>query len=54
MKEGTISPQLIYEEKKAIKLFLWLFNVIFFVWDVFYYYLMPYILRGKRIFTGMG
>ncbi|EKN66109.1 histidine kinase [Neobacillus bataviensis LMG 21833] len=42
MKEGTNSPKLIYEEKKAIKLFLWLFNVIFFLFDIFYFYIYPF------------
>ncbi|MFK9095150.1 ATP-binding protein [Bacillus salipaludis] len=41
MKESSNSPKLIFEEKKAIKLFLWLFNVIFFSFDIFYYYILP-------------
>ncbi|MFB5198390.1 ATP-binding protein [Neobacillus sp. KR4-4] len=42
MKEGIQTTKLIFEEKKASVLFLWLFNLIFFSWDIFYYYFRPY------------
>ncbi|WP_040206159.1 ATP-binding protein [Neobacillus jeddahensis] len=54
MKESSKSPKLIYEEKKAIKLFLWLFNIIFFSWEIFYYYIMPFISRGEIDFSRDG
>jgi len=54
MEESGNSPKLIFEEEKAIKLFLWLFNVIFFFWDIFYYYIMPYITRGVFDFQRDG
>ncbi|MFJ7725057.1 ATP-binding protein [Neobacillus sp. NPDC097160] len=50
MKESSNSPKLIFEEKKAIKLFLWLFNVIFFSFDIFYYYILP--LYSHKNFNG--
>ncbi|MEH7352073.1 ATP-binding protein [Neobacillus drentensis] len=40
MEESSNSPKLIYEEKKAIKLFLWLFYIFFLGYDLFYYYLL--------------
>jgi signal transduction histidine kinase len=42
MKDSNKSSKLIFEERKAIILFLWLFNLIFFSWDIFYYYCRPY------------
>ena len=54
MEESGNSPKLIFEEEKAIKLFLLLFNVIFFFWDIFYYYIMPYITRGVFDFQRDG
>lgn len=41
MKEGFRNQKLIFEEKKAIKLFLWLFYISFFSFDIFYYYIYP-------------
>ncbi len=46
MKTSNKNPKLISEEKKAIKLFIWLFNLIFFSWDIFYYFILPYTTRG--------
>jgi signal transduction histidine kinase len=41
MKESNNSPKLIYEEKKAIKLFLWLFYIFFITFDLFWYFILP-------------
>ncbi|MDR7002424.1 ATP-binding protein [Neobacillus niacini] len=41
MKEGYGNQKLIYEEKKAIKLFLWLFYITFFSYDIFYHFVYP-------------
>jgi signal transduction histidine kinase len=47
MKEGIRNPTLIFEEKKAIKLFLWLFNIIFLSYDLFYFYILPMYSHNK-------
>jgi signal transduction histidine kinase len=47
MKEGINNPKLVLEEKKAIKLFIWLFNVIFLTYDFFYYYVYPHSIHQK-------
>jgi len=47
MKKGTNNHRLFSEEKKAVILFLWLFNLLFYVWDVYYYYIRLYI--GGRV-----
>lgn len=49
MKEGIRNPTLIFEEKKAIKLFLWLFNIIFLSYDLFYFYILPMYSHNKTI-----
>jgi signal transduction histidine kinase len=42
------STKLILEEQKAIKLFLWLFYIMYFSFDVFYFYIYPtYAKSGK-------
>lgn len=48
MKEGIRNPTLIFEEKKAIKLFLWLFYTVFFSFEIFYYYISPLYSDNKR------
>lgn len=45
MKEGNKNPKLIFEEKKAIILFLWLFNFIYYSFEIFYFYLRPKIVK---------
>jgi signal transduction histidine kinase len=47
MKEGKRNPKLIFEETKAIKLFLWLFYTIFFAFDIFYFYISPKYFKDK-------
>jgi signal transduction histidine kinase len=54
MKESISSPKLIFEERKAIILFLWLFNLIFFSWDIFYYYISPYTKGEAVVFPRDG
>lgn len=41
MKEGIESNKLVFEEIKAVKLFLPLFYIIFLGYDFFYYYIFP-------------
>jgi signal transduction histidine kinase len=41
MKEGINKPKLIFEERKAIKLFLWLFYILYITFDVFWYLILP-------------
>ncbi|MEH7417837.1 ATP-binding protein [Neobacillus drentensis] len=43
MKKGSNNLRLFAEEKKAVILFLCLFNLLFYVWDVYYYYIRLYI-----------
>ncbi|MFX3624453.1 MAG: ATP-binding protein [Ectobacillus sp.] len=45
---------LVREEIKAIKLFLWLFYIIFFVYDIFYYFIYPQIGDVQRGFPTNG
>jgi signal transduction histidine kinase len=42
------STKLILEEKKAIKLFLWLFYIFLFTFDSFYFYVYPIYTKGKQ------
>jgi signal transduction histidine kinase len=42
-----LNRKLIIEEIKATKLFLWLFYIIFFLYELFYYFLIPMISKGK-------
>ncbi|MCM3765046.1 ATP-binding protein [Neobacillus niacini] len=41
MKEGKNSPKLIFEEKKAITLFLSLFYLFYFTYEIFWYFILP-------------
>jgi signal transduction histidine kinase len=57
MKEGIRNPTLIFEEKKAIILFQWLFYTIFFSFEIFYYYISPLYSNNKKesvLFGGLG
>jgi signal transduction histidine kinase len=58
MKEGNRNPKLIFEERKAIILFLWLFNLIFYSFEIFYIYLRPKIVKQVTPFdtdeVGLG
>ncbi|MHC0036142.1 ATP-binding protein [Pseudoneobacillus sp. C159] len=55
--ENNFNYKLINEEIKATKLFLWLFFIIFFIYELFYYFLIPLMSKGKieNIYTeGLG
>ncbi|CAH2716161.1 Adaptive-response sensory-kinase SasA [Neobacillus rhizosphaerae] len=55
MKVSSKSPKLIFEEKKAIKLFLWLFYIFFFSFDFLYYYILPLFSElGDKKFLQQG
>ena len=41
MNKSSTSPKLLYEEKKAIKIFLWLFYFFYITYEVIYYYIFP-------------
>lgn len=43
MKIGADNHRLFAEERKAVMLFLWLFNLLFYIWDVYYYYIRVFI-----------
>jgi signal transduction histidine kinase len=42
------STKLILEEKKAIKLFLWLFYSMYMIFDLYYYFVYPYLQHKKE------
>lgn len=46
MQEGLRNPKLIQEEKKAIKLFIWLFYILLILYEVFLYFLLPNTVGG--------
>jgi len=58
MKEGIQTTELIFEEKKASVLFLWLFNLLYYSFDIFYYWIRPKINKQVSIFdtdeVGLG
>ncbi|CRK81943.1 ATP-binding protein [Neobacillus massiliamazoniensis] len=57
MNEGIKSPKLVFEEKKAIKLFLWLFYIFYISFDLFYDILIPIYAKKETIGilnTGLG
>ncbi|WML57537.1 ATP-binding protein [Neobacillus sp. PS2-9] len=49
MKDYIKNPQLIVEEKKAVRLFLWLFYIVYFSFDLFTYYLFPNSLKNNKV-----
>jgi signal transduction histidine kinase len=48
MKEGINTVKLILEEKKAIKLFLWLFYIFYIAFDAFYLFIYPIYSKSKK------
>lgn len=55
MNDSNISPKLIFEEKKAIKLFLWLFYTCFITYDILWYFILPkYTEYGGSKFYNNG
>ncbi|MFP5107398.1 ATP-binding protein [Neobacillus sp. C211] len=51
MKEGINNPKLLFEERKAITLFLWLFYFMFYSFDIFYNYIRPHLNDQKSQFN---
>jgi signal transduction histidine kinase len=49
MKTDSTLDKLIIEEIKATKLFLWLFYIIFFAYDIFYYFILPLYVSDSAI-----
>jgi signal transduction histidine kinase len=45
--EGMNNPKLILEEKKAVRLFLWLFYIVFLAYDISYYFILAKPLGRK-------
>jgi signal transduction histidine kinase len=41
MKESIKNPKLLFEERKAIILFLWLFNLMYYAFDITYNFIRP-------------
>jgi signal transduction histidine kinase len=54
MRADTKGYQLIYEEVKAVKLFLITFYLIFYAYDFYYYFLLPKLTGGKMGFPEGG
>ncbi|MDP4083352.1 MAG: ATP-binding protein [Bacillota bacterium] len=49
MRDESGSSKLVLEEKKAIKLFLWLFYIFYFAFELVYYYLDPLFTKKGKI-----
>ena len=58
MKEGIKNPKLIFEERKAIILFLWLFNLMYYSFEYYGLFIKPKLSNGATRFdtseTGLG
>ncbi|MEH7303802.1 histidine kinase dimerization/phospho-acceptor domain-containing protein, partial [Neobacillus drentensis] len=58
MQDSIRNPKLIFEERKAIILFLWLFNLLYYSFEIFYYWIRPNINMRASIFdtdeVGLG
>jgi signal transduction histidine kinase len=55
MRESIMNPKLIVEEKKAIKLFLWLFYIFLYTYDIFWYFILPtYFHYGRTSYPKEG
>nr|WP_263323230.1 ATP-binding protein [Neobacillus sp. Marseille-Q6967] len=56
MKKHIMKPKLMYEEKKAVALFLWLFNIFFIGYELIYYFLLPDSQNGvlRKPEIGLG
>ncbi|MBV7506311.1 GHKL domain-containing protein [Bacillus sp. sid0103] len=58
MQDSIRNPKLIFEERKAIILFLWLFNLLYYSFEIFYYWIRPKINMRASIFdtdeVGLG
>lgn len=58
MKEGIKNPKLIFEERKAIILFLWLFNLMYYSYEIFILFILPKLNNEESRFdpneAGLG
>ncbi|MGJ7911797.1 ATP-binding protein [Neobacillus sp. LXY-1] len=55
MKDGSNNPKLIFEEKKAVKLYLWLFYTFFIAYEILWYFILPnFTSYHKKDFPGAG
>ncbi|MEH7075541.1 ATP-binding protein [Neobacillus drentensis] len=58
MKESIKNPKLLFEERKAIILFIWLFYIMYYSFEFFYYQIRPKINSEKTLFetdeVGLG
>lgn len=58
MNKGIKTTKLIFEERKAIILFLWLFNLMYYSFDIFYFWIRPKINKQVSIYdtdeVGLG
>ncbi|WP_342429823.1 ATP-binding protein [Neobacillus sp. FSL H8-0543] len=54
MNEGINNPKLIYEEKKALNLFLWLFYITYIAYELLFYYIYPSFSNGGIIGNSDG
>ncbi|MEH7549865.1 ATP-binding protein [Neobacillus vireti] len=55
MKEGNRNPKLFFEERKAIVLFLWLFYLVYYSFEIFYYISKSTVYKDKSLIsTSMG
>ncbi|ULT57813.1 ATP-binding protein [Neobacillus drentensis] len=51
MKEGNRNPKLFIEERKAIILFLWLFYIVYYSFEIFYYLSKSTIYKEKDLIS---
>ncbi|WP_160723883.1 ATP-binding protein [Bacillus sp. USDA818B3_A] len=51
MKEGNINPKLVFEEKKAVVLFMWLFYIVYFSFEAFYQLSKSTIYKDKNLIS---
>lgn len=54
MTEKVYGEKLVIEEKKAVKIFIWLFYVIYFTYEIFYFYIRPLSMDEKVGFPKEG
>ncbi|MEH7116629.1 ATP-binding protein [Neobacillus vireti] len=51
MNEGSLNPKLRFEERKAIILFLWLFYLVYYSFEVFYFLSKTTIYKDKELIS---
>lgn len=54
MYERSYSPKLIFEEKKAITLFLWVFYFFYFTYELAWHFIMPSIQKSEESGIHLG